>query len=217
MPTTPTNMAKPWDNENVLSNQPSGVPRPIIDESVTRAVTQTMAQDSPLMTQARTQGLQQGNRRGLLNSSMAVGAAQDSAYRAALPIAQQEAQQASARNMQSMDIAARERMMDTDIAARERMQETDIGYQTAERALDRELQERIASWNLASSDQNAAAQMLSNMEGMFADNYRSIMANPNLSASARADQITSMMNLRDAQLDFVQQMYSIDLDWPRAS
>lgn len=206
MPTTPTNMAKPWDDEDVLSNQPSGVPRPIIDESVTRAVTKTMAQDSPLMTQARTQGLQQGNRRGLLNSSMAVGAAQDSAYRAALPIAQQEAQQAAARNSQSIDIGARERM-----------QETDINYQTAERALDRELQERIASWNLASSDQNAAAQMLTNMEGMYQDGYRSIMANPNLSSSARADQIKSMQRLRDTQLDFVQQMYSIDLDWPRSS
>ena len=206
MPTTPTNMAKPWDNENVLSNQPSGVPRPIIDESVTRAVTQTMAQDSPLMTQARTQGLQQGNRRGLLNSSMTVGAAQDSAYRAALPIAQQEAQQASARNMQSMDIAARERMMNTD-----------IGFQTAERALDRELQERIASWNLASSDRNAAAQMLSNMEGMFADNYRSIMANPNLSSSARSSQISSMMRLRDAQIDFTQQLFDVQLEWPQAT
>ena len=217
MPTSPTNMAKPWDNENVLSNQPSGVPRPIIDESVTRAVTQTMAQDSPLMTQARTQGLQQAGRRGLLNSSMAVGAAQDSAYRAALPIAMQEAQQASARNMQSMDIAARERMMDTDIAARERMQQADIGFQSAERSLDRELQERIASWNLSSSDRNAAAQMLTNMESMFAENYRSVMGNPNLPADVRADQIRSMMRLRDAQIDFTQQMFDIQLQWPRSA
>jgi hypothetical protein len=47
--------------------------------------------DSPLMQLAKTEGLQQSNARGLLNSSMAVGAAQDSVYRAATPIATQDA------------------------------------------------------------------------------------------------------------------------------
>jgi hypothetical protein len=47
--------------------------------------------DSPLMQLAKTEGLQQANARGLLNSSMAVGAAQDSVYRAATPIATQDA------------------------------------------------------------------------------------------------------------------------------
>ncbi len=50
-----------------------------------------MSQDSNLMKQARTQGLQQANKRGLLNSSMAVGASQDAMARQALPIAQQDA------------------------------------------------------------------------------------------------------------------------------
>ena len=50
-----------------------------------------MSQDNNLMRQARTQGLQQANQRGLLNSSMAVGASQDAMARQALPIAQQDA------------------------------------------------------------------------------------------------------------------------------
>ena len=45
------------------------------------------AKDSPLMQLARTRGLQQSNQRGLLNSSMAVGAAQDSVLNAATPLA----------------------------------------------------------------------------------------------------------------------------------
>lgn len=48
--------------------------------------------DSPLMQQAETKGLQQANARGLLNSSMAVGAAQDSMIAAAQPISAADAQ-----------------------------------------------------------------------------------------------------------------------------
>lgn len=48
-------------------------------------------QNSPLMQQAQTSALQQMNGRGLLNSSMAIGAGQDALYKSALPIAQQDA------------------------------------------------------------------------------------------------------------------------------
>lgn len=47
--------------------------------------------DSPLQQQARTAGLQQANDRGLLNSSIAVGAAQDAVIKSALPIATSDA------------------------------------------------------------------------------------------------------------------------------
>jgi hypothetical protein len=46
---------------------------------------------SPLMQLAETRALQQANRRGLSNSSMAVGAGQRALYDAAMPIAQQDA------------------------------------------------------------------------------------------------------------------------------
>lgn len=46
---------------------------------------------SPLMQQAEAAGLRQANKRGLLNSSMAVQAGQSALYSAALPIAQQDA------------------------------------------------------------------------------------------------------------------------------
>lgn len=46
---------------------------------------------SPLMKQAETRALQGMNARGLINSSMAVGAGQSALYDAALPIAQQDA------------------------------------------------------------------------------------------------------------------------------
>lgn len=52
-----------------------------------------IAADSPLMQQAATRGLSQASSRGLLNSSMAVGAAQDSVLAAATPLAQFDAAQ----------------------------------------------------------------------------------------------------------------------------
>jgi len=47
--------------------------------------------DSRLMKQAATMGKQQANQRGLLNSSMGVGAAQNAMIRNAMPAAQQDA------------------------------------------------------------------------------------------------------------------------------
>lgn len=50
-----------------------------------------MDPNSVLMQQAATAGNQQANKRGLQNSSIGISAAQDSMYKAALPIAQQDA------------------------------------------------------------------------------------------------------------------------------
>lgn len=50
-----------------------------------------LASDSPLMQRAQTEGMQYANSRGLLNSTMAAGAAQGAMIDRALPIAQQDA------------------------------------------------------------------------------------------------------------------------------
>ena len=50
-----------------------------------------IADDSPLMQQARTRANQDAQQRGLLSSSLAVGAGQQAVLNAALPIAQQDA------------------------------------------------------------------------------------------------------------------------------
>lgn len=69
-----------------------------------------LANDSPLLTQARTRASQSAASRGLLNSSMAVSAGESAAYDVALPIAQQDASthaqagqfNANAKNQSSM-------------------------------------------------------------------------------------------------------------------
>jgi hypothetical protein len=61
------------------------------NQTVAGQLNNIMAADSPLMQQARTAGLDQANSRGMLNSSMAIGAAQDSVISHATPIAQSDA------------------------------------------------------------------------------------------------------------------------------
>ncbi len=64
--------------------------------SVSDQLQKQLDPNSPLMQQARTSALQQMNDRGLVNSSMALTAGNDAAYRAALPIAQSDASASNA-------------------------------------------------------------------------------------------------------------------------
>lgn len=61
------------------------------NETVRSQLQQIIADDSPLMQQARARAMQTANTRGLLNSSMAMTAADSAMYDAAMPIAQQDA------------------------------------------------------------------------------------------------------------------------------
>jgi len=69
------------------------------DDSASGQLNKLIAEDSPYIQQARASGTQSANRRGLLNSSMAAGAATGSAIAAAAPIAAQNASQIAAKNM----------------------------------------------------------------------------------------------------------------------
>ncbi|MFA7351850.1 MAG: hypothetical protein WC009_13930 [Methylotenera sp.] len=61
------------------------------EQTVSGQMDNVLNKDGLIMQQARSQGLQQANSRGLLNSSMAVGAAQDAVIKNALPIATSDA------------------------------------------------------------------------------------------------------------------------------
>ena len=72
------------------------------DDGVASRVAAISSGNSDLMKAARTQGLQSMQRRGLGNSSMAIGAAQGAALNAATPIASQEASQIAQKNLTRM-------------------------------------------------------------------------------------------------------------------
>ena len=71
-----------------------------------------------MMRQARTSGMQQANRRGVMNSSMGIGAAQGAAIAAASPIASQESQERTQTKLGIAQIAANERQSVLDAGVR---------------------------------------------------------------------------------------------------
>jgi len=284
-----------YDPKKIIGSQPT------VDDSVAAQVTKLAAKDSALNQMARTEGLKAANRRGLLNSSMAIGASQDAVLQNILPIAQQEAGQAFQKNMAARgfeygltgqeaqqewqtgeNVAARgwqtaeniaqrgfiatqadldrtleqtlatqqidatqanlirqiastegieaaanalkESLFEQDIlfrmsegkldrASAEKMQAAELAHLSSESALTRELQEQIAKWNLSSTDKANAAQMLGVMETMYQNGYSSIMANTSLDQKSRTNLLTGIKNLRNNQINFVEQLYNVDLKW----
>lgn len=73
------------------------------DDRVDTQVQRITATNSPLMQQARAQGQAGMARRGLLNSSMAVGAGQQAVLNTALPMAQQNAAQIAQKNLSAQE------------------------------------------------------------------------------------------------------------------
>lgn len=171
------------------------------------------SEDSMLNQMARTEAAKVMNSRGMLNSSMYAGAAQDAVLRQAVPIASQESNQAFQASESARQRASAEGMQAKDLANQQTLQQKDIDFRTGQGALDRASQEKQQSWQLKSSDRNAAAQFTTQMETMYQSAYQSIMANPNLDAKQRTAQLTAAKTMRDHQLNFVEQLYGIDLQW----
>lgn len=64
-----------------------------------------LASGNPLLVQAQTRAAQSANKRGLLNSSMAVGAGESALYDAAMPIAQSDADVYNKQEFTNADLA----------------------------------------------------------------------------------------------------------------
>jgi hypothetical protein len=317
-----------YDPKNVIGSLPT------VDDSVANQVTALASKDSEINRMAQTEGLKAANRRGLLNSSMAVGASQDAVLANVIPIASQEAAQAFQKNqaarafefgmagqlqgqewqsaenvaqrgwqtgerlgaesfqhgegllerdwqagenvaarewqtaeniaqrgflgtqaqldrdlekllqknqitsqekltfaqiastegiekanralslaLQEKDIAFRMKEGNLDRASAELMQKRDIAFQTQQGELTRDLQEQIAKWNLGAAEQEGAARLLTSMETMYQSTYQSIMNNTALDATTRNKYLASAKNLRNYQINFVEQLYNVDLKW----
>ena len=103
-PGTPTPASTPTPTpSSATSGLPSG------NDDIAARIAQLTSKDSAWMRGARTEGLKQANRRGLVNSSIGIGAAQREVIGAAAPIASQESQQALQRDVSRAQLASQER------------------------------------------------------------------------------------------------------------
>lgn len=176
------------------------------DDSPTAKLAEITASSTPLMKQARTQGLQSANRRGLLNSTMAVGAAQDSAYRAAVPLAQQSADQTFQKNLSLQSFGQQGELQGRELASLETRQGRDLASQ-----------ENIAAMNVAAHDRQYAQSALAAADQTYGNMFAQIAANERIPAAQRTQYLTMMQKMRDSQINLVQQLYDIQLDWTTPS
>lgn len=92
------------------------------NESVEKRYTGLLQSQNPLIEQARTSGMQQAAQRGLLNSSIAIGAAEDATHRAMLPIAQQDAQLSGQYGLQKESDTARSNLSQQEFGQTRQLQ-----------------------------------------------------------------------------------------------
>lgn len=182
-----------------------------------------------LMQGAKTRGLGAANSRGLLNSSMAVRAAEDSIAETALPMASQDSQQAwqsseaaldryqeSTENKLNRDWQTGENYQDREWQTRDNAADRywrsgesylDRQYQSSESALERDLTRETRDKNLAFETNRSQAQLAVSLEQLYSENYRSLLSNPEIEWEERYDQHTSNRNWRAGMMHYVQQLY----------
>lgn len=194
------------------------------NDNVADNIASVVNQNSPLMQQARTAGLRAANRRGVLNSSMAVGAAQDAVIGQAAAIGGQQAQQNFSANQAFADYDYRGELQGRDFDFREASQERDIDYRKEAQAADiknrLDLQRRDLNFREDAQDKDIALQEAANtsrgvvdMERLYQNTVTNINNNTNLSSSARSSQLRAARNLRSRQLGLVEQINRVNLRW----
>lgn len=219
----------PSDDWNFLGGPPGGMLPSRGGQggsaSVADGVARITGKLSPLLTQAQTRAMQGANRRGLLNSSMAGGAAESAIIDAALPIASQDAAQSFQHNLSRQDYQQRQSLAEQSFGHKQSLAEQSFGHETTLRdqsfgydeilqRLDIDSRERIASQSITATERKDASTMIGVMTRNYAELFANIANNQNIPAEARNQLNAHIGAMRDADLSFVEQMYNIDLEWP---
>jgi hypothetical protein len=181
------------------------------EQTVQGQVKNIIADNSPLMQQAETRSLQQMNGRGLINSSMAVGAGQSALYDAAMPMASADAstnaRAAETNNAQRFDLAKMDKSQGFDLAKMDKTQGFDIdkmnksfdqqtaqltqkfGYDSALMKLQSDSARETANIQAKYRDLTQASSSAASLMNNASDHIHQIMMNENLDATAKQSAI----------------------------
>jgi hypothetical protein len=176
-----------------------------VDDSVANAVKNLASKDSELNRMAATEGLKAANRRGLLNSSMAVGAAQDSVLKNVIPIASMDAQTAAQKN-------AAARAFEYGMTAQEQQQ----AWQTAEAIAGRSWQtgERLGSQEFTTSERMGTEAFARTTQELDQSLQKLLQSNQITAAErAQAKQIESTEGIEAANRFLQQQLQESQQSW----
>ncbi|MEY2854660.1 MAG: hypothetical protein RL030_1792 [Pseudomonadota bacterium] len=179
-PDAKSSMLSDWYQDYMAKPPKPAAWTPGADSTVAGQIGKITTAGGPLMDQAETAAKQTMNSRGLLNSSMAITAGQDALYRAALPIASQDANTnaragefnagaLNAATAQQVDVGARYGLANLDLASRTALQAADAAnqqklqsfqqaHQTAQAELDRAQQAAMTDKSIGAQQALQTAQ-----------------------------------------------------------
>lgn len=123
-----------------------------------------------------------------------------------------------------MEISSRERIAGEDRAQREWLanfdRETQVALQGLDattrqqmQSLDIASQERIANMNVAAAERNQAASLAASFEASYSNMIAAISQNTEIPAAERQKLMDHAARVRENNINMVEQMYSIDLEW----
>lgn len=131
------------------------------DQSSVTQLNKMLASDSDYITLARKSGEQAANRRGLINSTIAGGAAQREAIAAAAPFAQQDAAQLAAQNLSKQDAGQTSDLASQQAAAALRAQQE--AASSASRLSSQEAEQQLKYGTTITGMQSTSAADLARM------------------------------------------------------
>lgn len=126
------------------------------DDSVSTKLNGLLSADSDYMKQAETAGMAAANKRGLQNSSIAVGASQAEKIKAALPIASQEASQTYGKNISAQGFEQSTKLQGQSITGQKELQTSELTSREQMQADAITSQERMQGRQLTAAEQQQA-------------------------------------------------------------
>jgi hypothetical protein len=206
------------------------------DDSVSKQVTGLMSQDSALMRQARTAGTTSAARRGLLNSSIAAGAAENAALSYVTPIASQQSSQIATANNNAASIkadadrtattlASQEKLNSENITSQEKIsaaglqsdwdrQQASIASQEKISAADREAETAKAQATLAAQERTAIMDAIAKAQDNYTTGITNTLQNEKISATTRNSAQADIAAQYSKSISALQSLYpDVTLNW----
>lgn len=167
--------------------------------------------DNPLITMGRTMAKQEMNKKGLLNSSMAIGAADAAAYQTALPIAQADAKTYSDnadRNLAYTNDALKTNTGSLNDSAKMNMS---AAMEASKSNLDAANKMSLANIQSSYETLIQANQSASDMYAKTMQNITDISMSADLDATAKTNAINTQLAMLDTSLQMVGKMNDLGL------
>lgn len=193
------------------------------NQTVAGQVKNIIAENSPLMQQAETRALQKANARGLLNSSIAVGAGQSALYDAATPMATQDAamhgKSADSNATAQNAVNAQNSQLETNVSLNNAATKNAADQFNASQSND------ILKLNLDSATKTNLTNIEANYKTLMqtsagaSDLYKqmvlnasNIMSSTTMDAAAKQQAIKNQIALLNSGLGVMGQISNLDLD-----